>query len=295
MTSTNTKPTDSGPPNTTPASTPASRTLPAPAPGSAFGWWLADSWTMTRRELSRWARHPGGVLVNMAFPVMMLLLFALFIGGSMTVAGGGDYAEFLVPGMFVVTMAFGLEGTMTAISRDLEKGVVDRFRSMPMAPSALLVGRGVADMLDSVVGLLVMVGAGFLIGWRWHGSLAAALVAVGLLLLLRFAMLWCGIWLGLVVGRPELVMAVQILVWPVAFTSSAFASTEAMPGWLRAVAEWNPLSATATAVRELFGNPGVVGTSWPTENAVLLAVLWPLLLLAVACPMAAARFRRLNR
>lgn len=275
------------------------RTGPAPAhapsPGAAFGWWLADSWTMTRRELARWARRPGLALVNLAFPVMMLLLFALFIGGSMTVAGGGDYAEFLVPGMFVVTMAFGLEGTMTAISRDLEKGVVDRFRSMPMAPSTLLVGRGVADMLDSVVGLLVMIGAGFLIGWRWHGSLAAALAAVALLLLLRFAMLWCGIWLGLVVGRPELVMAVQILVWPVAFTSSAFASTEAMPGWLRAVAEWNPLSATATAVRELFGNPGVVGSSWPTENALLLAVLWPLLLLAVACPMAAARFRRLNR
>lgn len=285
MTSTNTKSTGAA----------AARTLPTPALGAEFGWWLADSWTMTRRELSRWVRRPGQALVNMAFPVMMLLMFALFIGGSMTVAGGGDYAEFLVPGMFVVTMAFGLEGTMTAISRDLEKGVVDRFRSMPMAPSALLVGRGVADMLDSVVGLLVMVGAGFLIGWRWHGSFAAALAAVGLLLLLRFAMLWCGIWLGLVVGRPELVMAVQMLVWPVAFTSSAFASTEAMPGWLRAVAEWNPLSATATAVRELFGNPGVAGTSWPTENAVLLAVLWPLLLLAVACPMAAARFRRLNR
>jgi ABC transporter DrrB family efflux protein len=281
--------------NTLPAPEERTSAAPVPAPGTAFGWWLADSWTMTRRELARWARRPGLALLNVAFPVLMLLLFALFIGGSMTVAGGGDYTEFLVPGMFVITMAFGLEGTMTAISRDLERGVVDRFRSMPMAPSALLVGRGVADMLDSVVGLLVMIGAGFLIGWRWHGSLAAALAAVALLLLLRFAMLWCGIWLGLVVGRPELVMAVQMLVWPVAFTSSAFASTEAMPGWLRVVAEWNPLSATATAVRELFGNPGVVGSSWPTENALLLAVLWPLLLLAVACPMAAARFRRLNR
>jgi ABC-2 type transport system permease protein len=265
-----------------------------PAPASAFGWWLADSWTMTRRELARWARRPVGVVIGLAFPVMMLVMFALFLGGSMTVAGGGDYGEFLVPGMFVLTMAFGLEGTMTAITQDLQKGVVDRFRSMPMAPTAFLVGRSVADMLESVVGLAVMVGAGLLIGWRWHGSLAAALGGVGLLLLLRFAMLWCGIWLGMIVGRPGLVMAVQILVWPVAFTSSAFASPESMPGWLGALAEWNPMSATATAVRELFGNPGAAGTSWPAENALLLAVLWPAALLAVAFPLAAARFRGLG-
>ncbi|WP_236567736.1 MULTISPECIES: ABC transporter permease [unclassified Nocardiopsis] len=267
----------------------------APLHGSAFGWWLADSWTMTRRELARWARRPGQVAVNLAFPVVMLLMFALFLGGAMTVAGGGEYTEFLVPGMFVLTMAFGLEATMTAVTQDLGRGVVDRFRSMPMAPSAVLVGRGVADVLESAVSLGVMLLAGLAIGWRWHGSLPAVLSAVGLLLLLRLAMLWCGIWLGLVVGRPELVMAVQILVWPFAFTSGVFAPPESMPGWLGALAEWNPLSATASAVRALFGNPGAVSASWPAENALPLAVLWPLLLLAVAFPLAAARFRRLGR
>lgn len=261
----------------------------------ALARWAGDSWTMTRREFARWARNPWGPVIGLLFPVMMLVLFALFLGGSMTVAGGGDYTEFLVPGLLVLTMAFGLEGTMTAITRDLERGVLDRFRSLPMASTAVLVGRGVADLLESVAGLLIVLAAGFALGWRWHGSLGAALGAVGLLLLLRAAMLACGVWLGLVVGRPELVMAVQILVWPVAFTSSAFASPEAMPGWLGAVAEWNPMSATATAVRDLFGNPGAAGTSWAAENALFLAVLWPVLLLLVACPMAAARFRSLSR
>ncbi|MDT0328724.1 ABC transporter permease [Nocardiopsis lambiniae] len=257
--------------------------------------WVIDSWTMTRREFARWARNPAGVLLALFFPVMMLVMFALFLGGSMTVAGGGDYTEFLVPGLLVLTMAFGLEGTMTAITRDLGRGVLDRFRSLPMAPTAVLVGRGVADLLESVAALLIVLAVGFALGWRWHGTLSAALGAVGLLLLLRAAMLACGIWLGLVVGRPELVMAVQILVWPVAFTSSAFASPESMPGWLGAVAEWNPMSATATAVRDLFGNPGVAGTSWAAEHALFLAVLWPVLLLVVACPMAAGRFRSLSR
>ncbi|MDE3724082.1 ABC transporter permease [Nocardiopsis sp. N85] len=263
-------------------------------PGDAARW-VIDSWTMTRREFARWARNPAGVLLALFFPVMMLVMFALFLGGSMTVAGGGDYTEFLVPGLLVLTMAFGLEGTMTAITRDLGRGVLDRFRSLPMAPTAVLVGRGIADLLESVVALLIVLAVGFALGWRWHGTLSAALGAVGLLLLLRAAMLACGIWLGLVVGRPELVMAVQILVWPVAFTSSAFASPESMPGWLGAVAEWNPMSATATAVRDLFGNPGVAGTSWAAEHALFLAVLWPVLLLVVACPMAAGRFRSLSR
>ncbi|MEU4579563.1 MULTISPECIES: ABC transporter permease [Nonomuraea] len=258
-------------------------------------WWLIDSWTMTRRELARWARHPWGAVISLTFPVMMLVMFAFFIGGGMQVAGGGDYKEFLVPGMLVLTMAFGLESTMTAIAQDLGKGVLDRFRSMPMAPSAVLVGRGVADMLESIAGLAVMIGAGLAIGWRWHGTPSQAVAAIGLLLLLRFAMLWCGIWLGLIVGRPDLVMAVQILVWPVAFSSSAFASPETMPGWLGTIADWNPMTASATAVRDLFGNPGVAGTSWAAENAHLLAVLWPLVLLAIACPMAAARFRGLSR
>ncbi|TDD15306.1 ABC transporter permease [Nonomuraea diastatica] len=260
-----------------------------------MGWWLADSWSMTRRELARWARQPAQVIVGLAFPVMFLVVFAYLLGGGMRVAGGGDYREFLIPGMFALTMAWGLEATMAALTQDLNKGAIDRFRSMPMAPSAVLVGRCIADMLQSVLGLAVMIGAGLAMGWRWHGSFGEVLAAVGLLLLLRFAMLWCGIWLGLIAGRPELIMSIQILIWPIVFTSGVLASPAFMPGWLGAIAEWNPITATAAAVRDLFGNPGVQGTSWAAENAHLLAVVWPITLVAVAFPMAAARFRALSR
>ncbi|WP_399935215.1 ABC transporter permease [Streptomyces kanamyceticus] len=249
---------------------------------------------MTRRELAHWARQPVQVLVGLVFPVMLLLMFNYLIGGGKGIAG--DYAEFLVPGMFALTMAFGLDATMVAVTADLNKGVVDRFRSMPMANGAVLVGRSAADMLQSFASLIVMMGVGLAIGWRWHGSLGAVLGAIGLLMLLRFAMLWLGIHLAMVAGRPELVSAVQILVWPVGFLSNAFTVPETMPGWLGAVVEWNPMSATATAVRDLFGNDaGATGTSWAAEHAGLLAVVWPLLLVGVFLPLAVRRFAGLSK
>ncbi|MEX0169615.1 ABC transporter permease [Streptomyces sp. LMG1-1-1.1] len=248
---------------------------------------VSDCWTMTRRELAHWARQPVAVVVGIAFPVMMLLMFGYLVGGGRGV--DGDYVDFLVPGMLTLTMVFGLEGTMTAVTRDLDKGVIDRFRSMPMADGAVLVGRAAADMLQSTVGLLVMVGVGYAIGWRTHGGLVSTLGALGLLLLLRFAMLWIGIFLALVAGRAELVQAVQILVWPLGFLSNAFASPDSMPGWLGAFVEWNPMSATATAARELFGNPG------GEPGHVTAAVVWPLVLLAVFLPLAVRKFGRLGK
>ncbi|MGW3211725.1 ABC transporter permease [Streptomyces parvus] len=268
----------------------------APGPDGAtsrLGWALADSWTMTRRELAHWARQPVEVIVNLAFPVMLLLMFTYLVGGGRGVPG--DPTEYLVPGMLALTMAFGLEATMLAVTQDLGKGVIDRFRSMPMVPGAVLVGRSAADMLQSVVSLAVMTGVGYAVGWRWHNGAAAALGAVGLLLLLRFAMLWVGIHLAMVAGRPEMVTAVQILVWPVGFLSNVFATPASMPGWLGAVVEWNPMSATATAVRELFGNPGGATGSWAAEHAGLLAVLWPVAIIAVFFPLAVRKFARLSR
>lgn len=248
---------------------------------------LTDSWTMTRRELAHWARQPGQVIVGLLFPVMLLLMFGYLIGGGRGVSG--DYVDYLVPGMLALTMAFGLEGTMLAVTRDLDKGVIDRFRSLPMADGAVLVGRAAADMLQSAAGLALMTGTAFALGWRPHGGPGAFLGAVGLLLLFRFAMLWIGIHLALVAGRPEMVQAVQILVWPVGFLSNAFATPDAMPGWLGTVVQWNPLSRTATAVRHLLGAPGgEPGHLWP-------AVIWPLALLAVFFPLAVRRFTRPGR
>ncbi|MFE5814163.1 ABC transporter permease [Streptomyces sp. NPDC056479] len=240
---------------------------------------------MTRRELAHWARQPVQVVVNLVFPVMLMLMFGYLIGGGRGVQG--SYIDYLVPGMLALTMAFGLEGTMIAVTQDLNKGVIDRFRSMPMANGAVLVGRSVADMLQSGLAVLVLMGVGLALGWRVDGGPGAFLGAVGLLLLFRFAMLWIGIHLALVAGRPEMVQAVQILVWPVGFLSNALALPESMPGWLGTVVEWNPMSHTATAVRDLFAGTG-------TEH-VVAAIVWPLLLLAVFFPLAVRRFGRLSR
>lgn len=248
---------------------------------------LTDSWTMTRRELAHWARQPVRVVVGLVFPVMLLVMFGYLIGGGRGVAG--DYVDYLVPGMLALTMAFGLEATMIAVTQDLDKGVIDRFRSLPMANGAVLVGRSAADMLQSALSLAVMIGVGYAIGWRTDGGAAGLLASVGLLLLFRFAMLWIGIQLAMVAGKPEMVQAVQILVWPVGFLSNAFATPDSMPGWLGTAVEWNPLSHTATAVRDLLGAPGAEpGHLWA-------AIVWPLALLTVFFPLAVRRFARLSR
>jgi ABC-type multidrug transport system permease subunit len=269
----------------------------APAPRAwtvRLRWAAEDGWTITRRDLAHWARQPWQIAIALLFPVLTVLMFGYLFGGGMTVPGGGDYREFLLPGMFALTMVFGLETTFAAIATDAARGVTDRFRSMPMAPSAVVVGRGAADLLNSAAGLALMLACGAAVGWSWHHGPGRAAVAVALLLLLRFALLWVGIFLGLVAKGPESLVAVQILVWPLGFLSNAFAAPQTMPGWLGAVVEWNPLSSTVTATRELFGNPGVGGDSWIAEHAMLMAVAWPALLIAVFLPLSVRRYRRLG-
>jgi ABC transporter DrrB family efflux protein len=271
-----------------------SPTLPT-TPLDRLRWAVADAWTVTGRDLLHWARQPAPMVVNLLFPVLMVVMFGYLFGGAISVPGGGSYREFLLPGLFTLTMAFGIEATMIAVTTDAARGVTDRFRSMPMAPSAVVAGRSLADMLNSGLGLAVMLACGVLVGWRWHGSLGAAALAVGLLLLLRFALLWVGIYLGLAAKSPEAVAAVQILVWPLAFLSNALVATTTMPGWLGVVADWNPLSATAAATRELFGNPGWGGDTWVAEHALAMAMVWPLVLLAVFVPLSVRRYQRLGR
>jgi ABC transporter DrrB family efflux protein len=255
---------------------------------------VTHGWVLTQRALLHWARQPAQVILGLLFPIMILLLFGYLFGGQMQVPGGGSYMDFLVPGMLGLTMLFGVEGTVLSVVTDAARGVTERFRSMPMAQSAVVVGRAAADMLNAVLVLFVMVLAGLAVGWSWHEGAASALAAFALLLLLRFAFVWVGIYLGLVLKTPEAAVAVQVLVWPVGFLSSAYASPETMPGWLGTVAEWNPMSATVTATRELFGNPGAGGDTWMAEHAVEMAIVWPLVLSAIFFPLAVARYRRLG-
>ncbi|MCG8920588.1 ABC transporter permease [Actinokineospora sp. PR83] len=255
---------------------------------------LADSVTLTGRSLAHWVRNPATLIASLAFNIVMVLMFAFLFGGAMAVPDGGSYREFLMPGMFAMTMIFGISMTTIAISTDVERGVTDRFRSMPMAPAAILIGRAVADMLFAVVTLVVMMLVGLAIGWRANGSVGATLGAMGLILLLRFALIWVGIFLGLVMRGQEAVAGVQTLEFPLGFLSNAFVAPSTMPGWLGAIAEWNPLSSTVTATRVLFGNPGWGGDSWVVENASLMAVVWPLVILAVFLPLAVRRYASLS-
>jgi ABC-2 type transport system permease protein len=259
-------------------------------------WAVVDAWTITGRDLAHWVRQPAPVVVALLFPVLTMVMFGYLFGGAMSVPGGGDYREFLVPGLFALTMVFGVEATMVAVTTDATRGVTDRFRSMPMAPSAVVVGRSTADMLNSMLGLGVLIACGLVVGWRWRGSAGEALLAVGLLLLLRFALVWVGVYLGLLARSPEAVTAVQILVWPLGFLSNAFVATATMPGWLGTIAEWNPLSATVSATRDLFGNPGVgVDASWIAQHWLLMAIVWPLAIIAVFLPLSVRRYQRLSR
>jgi ABC-2 type transport system permease protein len=256
-------------------------------------WAVVDAVAVAGRDVAHWRRQPAAVLVGALFPVLLLLMFVYLLGGGMVVPGGGDYRDFLVPGMLALAMVFGVEATMTAVVTDTARGITDRFRSLPMAPSAVVAGRCLADMLSSVVGLVVLIAAALAIGWRPAG-LGPALAAVGLLLLLRLAFLWMGIYLGLLTRDPGAVMAVQILVWPFAFLSNAFVAAASMPGWLSTIAEWNPVAGTVTAVRELFGSPVGAGGGWATEHAMLLAVLWPVVLTAVFAMLSVRRFQGLS-
>ncbi|MET8911733.1 ABC transporter permease [Micromonospora sp. NPDC004551] len=264
-------------------------------PLSRARWAAVDTATLTGRTLAHWARRPGEVLVGLLFPVLLLLMFGYLFGGAMALPDGADYREFLLPGMVAMTMLFGVETTYTAVAVDSARGVTDRFRSLPMSRAAVVTGRALADLLHAAAALAVVLGCGVAIGWRPHRGPVAALAAVALLLLLRFAMIWLGVYLALLLRRPETVAALQILVWPLGFASNAFVAPATMPGWLAALAAWNPLSATVAAARDLFGNPGWGAGSWPAEHAVALAVAWPLLLVAVFLPLSVRRWQRLGR
>lgn len=266
----------------------------AAQPTNGMGWILADGWTLTRRSLAHWVRNPAELIVSLVFNAVMVLMFAFLFGGAMQVPGGGSYREFLMPGMYAMTMVFGISLTTVAVAADMERGVTDRFRSMPMSASAPLIGRVLADMMFAVVTLIIMLLVGLAIGWRAHGSIGATLAAMGLILLLRFALIWVGIYLGLVMKGKEAVAGVQTVEFPLGFLSSAFVAPATMPVWLGVAAEWNPLSATVVATRELFGNPGWGGESWIVQNSMLMAVVWPLVLTLIFLPLAIHRYRSLS-
>ena len=264
---------------------------------SRIGWALRDTWVVTGRDLAQWRQQPAAVIAGtLLFPVMIVLMFGYLLGGAMSVPGGGDYRDFLMPGIFALTMVFGIGATLSAVSADAARGVTDRFRSLPMAAPAVIAGRAAADMLNSAAALAVLVGCGFAAGWYPHRGAARAIAALGLLLLLRFAAGWIGVYLGLrFYSSPEAVTVARTLEFPLGFLGNPFVAVSTMPAWLGAMALWNPLSSTVTAARQLFGDPIGASSSWITNHAILMAVAWPLLLIAVFFPLSLRRYQRLGR
>ncbi|SEF66471.1 ABC-type multidrug transport system, permease component [Thermomonospora echinospora] len=263
-------------------------------PAERLRWALSDAWVVSGRELIHWVRNPVVILNTLLFPLIMVLLFGYVFGSAMRVAGGGDYREFLMPGMFGQTMVFGVISTVYVVAANAARGVTDRFRSMPVSSFGVLMGRVIADMLTSTLDLVILMLCGLLVGWRAHHGLGSALAAAGLLLLLRFALVWVGICMGLRL-TPEGAGAAWMPLFPLTLLANTFVSPELMPAWLRIIAEWNPLSATVQACRELFGSPGLSGGSWAAEHAIELAIGWPLLITVIFLPLSIRRYRRLNR
>ncbi|WP_189856469.1 ABC transporter permease [Streptomyces poonensis] len=257
-------------------------------------WVLADCWNLVRRGLTHYQRQPVNIAWALGFPIVSVLLYGYVFGSAMKVPGGGDYMDFLMPGMFVMSMAFGFINTATLVVHDSTKGVIDRFRSMPMASSAVVAGRGVTDLLLACVELFIMMGTAFVMGWRPDGGWGF-LAAFGLLLWLRIALIWVGVWLGLLVPNPEAAGNLFAVAMPLTMISSIFVAPQLMPDWLGFVAAWNPISSTAAAARELFGTPVGSDDSWVEQHALLMSGVWPLILTVVFLPLAVRRFKNLSR
>nr|WP_206324401.1 ABC transporter permease [Streptomyces sp. HNM0574] len=257
-------------------------------------WAVVDCWTIVRRDLGHLVKQPSLIAWQLGFPIVSVLLFVFVFGSAMEVGPGVDYKDFAMPGMFAMTMAFGFMNTAMAVVIDKERGVTDRFRSMPMAPSAVVTGRGVSDVLHAALDLLVLAAIALVVGWRSDGGALATLTAFALLLLLRFALIWIGVWLGLRVPNQEAAGNLFAVAFPFGMVSSVFTPPSAMPDWLGTIAMWNPVSATANAIRELYGNPLPLGDSWIEQHSLLMAVVWPLIITAVFLPLAVRKFQNLN-
>lgn len=271
---------------------------PVPARG---GIWrvVPNSWVVTRRNLLRMMRQPESIVFGLIQPVIFLLLFFYVVGGAVKIPGAGTagYREFLIPGILAQTVTFSTASATVGIADDMSRGMVSRFRTLPMSHSAVLVGRTVADLLQTALTMLVLAAVAMAIGWRIHNGIAPAVCAFLLLLLLSFSMSWIGTLIGLSVRSPEAASSGALIwVFPLTFVSDAFIPVATMPGWVQTIAYWNPFSATVQAVRDLFGSPGAADTTaWPIQHPVAASLLWSLLILAVFSSLSARKYRKTSR
>jgi ABC-2 type transport system permease protein len=258
---------------------------------------LSDSIVLAWRNLKRIPRIPELAAFAILQSVMFVLLFAFVFGGAIPLPGGGSYREYLMPGIFAQTLTFAAATTAVGVTDDLSKGLIDRFRSLPMARSAFLTGRTVADVAYNAGILVVLMLSGLAVGWRVREGVVDFLAAVSLGLLFAYAMSWLGVLLGLLVRTVEVAQQVAFTaIFPITFLSNAFVPTATLPGVLQPVAEWNPVSALTAAMRDLFGNPNPFGDGgFPTEHPALLTAIWVIAFVTIFAPLSVRRYRGVSR
>ncbi|TCK26993.1 ABC transporter permease [Pseudonocardia endophytica] len=260
---------------------------------------ISDATVVAKRNLIKIKRVPDLLVFTTLSPIMFVLLFAFVFGGAIDPSGGGaGYREFLIAGIFAQTVVFGATFTGVGLAEDVKKGIIDRFRSLPMAPSAVLVGRTLSDVLYNVITLVVMSLTGLIVGWSINTSVLEALWGFVLLLIFAYAISWLMALIGMIVPSPEVVNnASFIVIFPLTFVANTFVPLDTLPGPLRTFAEWNPVSAVTQAARELFGNPdpnplAVPSTAWPLQHPQLYTLIWAAAVVLVFAPLATARYRR---
>jgi len=259
---------------------------------------LRDAATIARRNMIRIGRVPEVMVFVLVQPLMFVLLFAYVFGGSIDIPGG-SYREFLIAGIFAQTVVFGATFTASGLAEDVQKGLINRFRSLPMSRSAVVAGRTASDVVYNGLSVVIMSVAGLAVGWRIRGSVLDAVVAYLLLLFFSYSFSWVMACLGLMVPTPEVVNnATFIVLFPMTFIANTFVPSDNLPGVLRTVAEWNPVSTLTHAVRVRFGNlPAGTPepTSWPLQNAMLYSLAWAVLLIVVFAPIATRLYQRTEK
>ena len=257
---------------------------------------LHDSAIITQRQLRLLTRVPEVLIFSTIQPVMFVLLFRYVFGGSISTEQTGGYVQLLMPGIFVQTVAFTLAGTASGLAEDMKKGLIDRFRSLPISQSALVIGRTLGDSLLNIVVLAVMGITGYAVGWRPSAGIANVALGFLFLLLFGYALSWVGILVGLSARDARVVQNVSFIVtFPLTFLSNAFAPTTGMPRALQYFAEWNPVSTMVAACRELFGVEnkfGATAGSFPSEHPLTTSFIYMLLIMAIFIPLSVRKYRK---
>jgi ABC transporter DrrB family efflux protein len=265
-----------------------------------YGWTLHDGLVVTRRNLIQTIRVPELLFFSLVQPVIFVLLFAYVFGGAIPIPGdtaADAYRQYLMPGIFGQTVAFAAASSTVGLAEDMHKGLIDRFRALPMAPPAVLIGRTLADATRQILVLFVLSVTGYLVGWRINDGIANAMLAYALLLLFAYTVSWIGSWVGLYMPNPETANTAGLIwLFPLTFLSNAFVPLAGMPPVIRTIAEWNPVSAVVLSARELFGNPtGIVpqleSAAWPMQNPIAYTLISCTVVIAVFSVLAVRKYR----